>query len=140
MRTLFGPTLGERMLAFAIQWLILAVAVWVAAELVSGIALEGWRAALLVSLILGLLNVYVKPALVALSLPITVLTFGLFLIVINTVLLLATDWVAGELDIRFAVADLWAAILGAIVISIVTFLIGIVVRPGRMARSLSHRI
>jgi putative membrane protein len=136
MRRLFGPTVGERLGAFVIRWLILAVAVWVAAKLVSGISLEGWRATLSVSLVLGLLNAYVKPFLKALALPVTILTFGLFLIAINTLLLLLADWFCQQADIHFAVAGVGAAILGAIVISIVTFVLRIVVTAGRLSRVL----
>src|SRR5688572_22126258 len=58
-----------KLVAFVVTWLITAAAVWVAAEMVGGIHLEGWRSTLLVALILGLLNAYVKPLLVLLGLP-----------------------------------------------------------------------
>jgi putative membrane protein len=81
---------GRTLIAFVVRWLILALAVWAAAAIVGGIDVPDWQSALIVALVLGVLNVLLKPFLVILSLPITILTLGLFLIVINTVLLLCS--------------------------------------------------
>lgn len=88
----------QKLVTFVIRWLITAAAVWVAAELLGGIHLEGWRSTLIVALILGLLNVYIKPILVVLGLPALLMTLGLFLIIINTALLGLTAWIAGKFD------------------------------------------
>jgi putative membrane protein len=117
-----------------LRWLIVAAGVWAAAMLVDGITLEGWESTLVVAGILALLNVYVRPVLRLLSLPITILTFGLFLLIINTALLALTAWIAGQVDqIQFAIDGVLAAFLGALVISLVTFVITRLVNPRRFA-------
>ena len=123
---------NSRTTELAIRWLLLAAAVWVAAELVEGIQLEGLKSTLIVAAILGLLNLYLKPALTLLTLPITIMTLGLFIVVINAALLLLTDWLAVEIGgISFQVEDLGAALLGAIIISIVSMLLDSLIRPAR---------
>jgi putative membrane protein len=106
----------------------------VAAELVEGIRLEGLESTLIVAAILGLLNLYLKPALTLLTLPLTLLTLGLFIVVINAVLLGITDWLVGEIGgINFNVEDAGAALMGALVISVVSMLLDSVIRPARFA-------
>ncbi len=130
----------ERILVLAVRWLILAAAVWAAAEVLPGIALEGWGSTLAVALILGLLNLYVRPVLFWLSIPATIVTLGLFLIVLNAGLLMLADWIANIDDsIRFDVRNLWDAILGALIIGIVSFVIGLFVKPEGIARGMSGR-
>ena len=127
---------SQKLVAFIVRWLILAAAVWVAAELVGGIHLEGWKSTLIVALILGLLNVYLKPLLVFAGFPALILTLGLFLIIINTALLGLTAWIAGKFDsIHFAIDGFWDAFWGAIIISIVSWLLGMVVDPNKIGRS-----
>lgn len=122
------------------RWLILAAAVWVAAEVLPGIRLEGWGSTLIVALILGLLNLYVRPVLFWLSIPATILTLGLFLIVLNAMLLGLADWIANiDDDIRFDVEGVFDAILGAIIISVVSTVIGWFVDAQRIARGVSGR-
>ena len=82
-----------RLVAFVVRWLINAVAVWLAAELVDGIHLDGWQTTLTVALFLGILNQFVKPFLVFIGLPFIVLTLGLFLVLINTAL---WGWLSGS--------------------------------------------
>lgn len=134
------PTTPERIIALAVRWLMLALAVWVAAEVVNGIQLEGWQSTLAVAAILGLLNVYLRPVLFFVSLPLTILTLGLFLIVLNAILLLLTSWIADQItDLQFNVDGLWPAILGAIIISIVGAILRIFVKPEVIARDLTGR-
>lgn len=128
-------TRSEQLIAFLVRWLITAVGVWVAAEIVGGIHLDGWRSVLLVALILGLLNAFVKPVLVFLSIPALLLTLGFFLIIVNTVLLALTAWISGKFDsVHFAVDGFWAAFWGAVIISIVSFLLSQLVNPKKVAR------
>lgn len=130
------PTPAERLTAFIVRWLITAAGVWVAAQLVGGIHLEGAESTLIVALILGLLNAYLKPLLVVGTLPALVMTAGLFLVVINTILLALTAWIAGKFDsIHFAVDSFGAAVWGAIIISLVSFLLSRLVNPERIARN-----
>jgi putative membrane protein len=124
---------NSRIFELAMRWLLLAAAVWVAAELIEGIQLEGLKSTLIVAAILGLLNLYLKPALTLFTLPITIVTLGLFIVVINAALLLLTDWLAEEIGgISFEVEDLGAALLGAIVISIVGMLLDSLIKPARI--------
>jgi putative membrane protein len=118
-----------------VSWLLsTAAAVAVAAWLVDGIYFtgpsSGWSEAehklvplLLVSVILGLVSSFVKPVVTFFSIPFILLTIGLFLLVINALMLMLTAWIAGVLDIGFHVDGFWAAVLGSIVITIVTWVI-----------------
>lgn len=130
-----APSRGSRAVEFVVRWLITAAAVWVAAALIGGIHLDGWRSTLLVALILGLLNAYLKPLLVIGAFPALIMTLGFFLILINTALLALTAWIAGKFDsIKFDVDGFWSAFFGAVIISLVSFLLSRVFNPGRIAR------
>ena len=78
----------------------------------------------IVALVFSLINTFVAPVVKTLSLPFIVITLGLFLLVINALLLMLTDWVAGKLDVTFYVESFGWAVLGAIVISIVNAVLG----------------
>ncbi len=80
-----------------------------------------------VALILGLVTVFVEPVVKIFSLPFIVLTIGLFLLVINALMLLLTAWIAGRVDIGFQVDGFWTALLGAIIITLVTGFIDVAV-------------
>jgi putative membrane protein len=121
-----------------IQVLINAAALYVAQLLVEGIEFDfsqegAWWQFLLVALIFGLVNTFLKPILTILSLPITMVTLGLFLVVINALLLLLVAWISTELALGFTVDGFVPALLGAIIISIVSFLLSMVVGAGRRA-------
>jgi putative membrane protein len=133
------PTRQEKLVAFVVRWAILAAAVWVAARLVDGIHLEGWESTLAVALILGLLNAIVRPILFWISLPLTVLTLGLFLLVLNAAMLGLAAWIAGKFDrVQFAIDGFWDALLGALIITVVSWLIGLFVDPKRVARRFAN--
>jgi putative membrane protein len=141
--TTFGlarrPSRSERFLAFFIRWAVLAVAVWFAAEVVGGIHLEGFRTTVLVALILGLLNAILRPLLFLISLPLTVLTLGFFVLILNTAMLALTAYIAGKFSsLQFSIDGFWAAFFGALIISIVTWVLGWFVNADRIARSFSR--
>lgn len=116
------------------QILINAGALWVAELVVPGITFtEAWWKLLLVAVVFSLVNTFLKPILRILTLPITILTLGLFLLVINAGMLLLTSLVSDQFALGFHVADFWAALLGALVIAIVGFLLSITVGAGRKA-------
>jgi putative membrane protein len=102
-----------------------ALGLWAATRLVPGIRIEGWTSFLLAALLLGVANAILRPVLVVLTLPVTVLTFGLFLLVVNGLMLAL---VAAVLP-SFTIAGLWAAVLGAVVVSITSWLAGRLVFP-----------
>lgn len=117
-----------------IQILINAAALWVAVQLVDGIGFQGeWWKLLLVAVVFSLLNTYLRPILRILSIPLTILTFGIFLLVINALMLLLTDAVSGALNLGFTVDGFGAAFLGAIVVAIAGLLLSLVVGTGRLA-------
>jgi putative membrane protein len=101
----------------------LAVAIW----LFQDITLTGENTGhkiltlILVALLFGLVNLIVKPVVKLLSLPLYILTLGLITLVINALMLLLTSGLAGMLDLSFHVAGFWAAVLGGLIISIVSW-------------------
>ena len=102
-----------------IQVAINAAALWVAVQVVDGIEFLGeWWELLIVALIFALVNTFVRPVLRIVTLPITLITLGLFLLVINAVLLLLTSRISQALDLRFEVTGFWTALGGALVISV----------------------
>lgn len=103
-----------------LRWLVLALAVWAAAGLVPGIDYANWQSLLIAALVLGILNAFVKPVLNFLSLPFIVVTLGLFLLVVNALVLLLAAWLVPG----FHVAGFWSAVGGSLVISIVSFFVG----------------
>jgi putative membrane protein len=107
------------MTAFVIRWLVTTVAVLVAAHLIPGISYEGWGTLLGASLLLGIINAFVRPILLLLSLPWIIITMGLFIFVINALLLMLVS----KIIPAFQVGGFWSAFFGAIVISIVSWLL-----------------
>ncbi len=118
---------------FIIRTIAAAAALWVAIQFIDGIDVNAptntaryWGVLLLVALIFGLVNAIVKPIVKALGCAIIVLTLGLFLLVINAAMLLLTSWISGQLDIPFHVDNFYpAAFWGAIIISVVSWLLGL---------------
>jgi len=117
-----------------VTWLLTnAAAVAVAAWLLDGIRIEGtdWQdkivPLLTVALILGIVTVFVEPVVKVLSLPFIILTIGLFLLVINAFMLLLTSWIADQADVGFHVSGFWTALVGSIIITIVTGFIDVAV-------------
>jgi putative membrane protein len=96
-----------------------AVAVYFADWLLEGIYAKDFWTALWVALLLGLLNAFVRPLLQVISVPLIIVTFGLFLLVINAVMLLFVS----ELVADFEVKGFWPALWGSLVISLVTYLL-----------------
>lgn len=117
---------------FLIRIVATAVALAVTTALVSGITLEADgttadRALVLlgVALVFGLVNVLIRPIVRLLTLPLFVLTLGLFTFVVNALMLLLTSWASDQLDLPFHVDGFGPALLGAVVISVVSFLLNL---------------
>ena len=106
------------MLGFLIRILIVAAGLWLATELVPGIEIKGAWTLLGAALLLGLVNPIMRPLLILLTLPITVLTLGLFLLVINAGTLALVAWAFDD----FSIAGFWPAVLGAIIVSLTGWL------------------
>jgi putative membrane protein len=114
------------MLSFLKRWLITTVSVWVAANIVSGIHSDRSSGLLLAALVLGLLNAFVRPAMVVLSLPLVVLTLGLFMLVINALLL----WSVGLVLKDFHVDSFGAAFWGSVIISLTSLVLNSLTKSG----------
>ena len=106
-------------MGFLLRVLINAAALWVAASLIPGITLRDLRYTLLAALVLGLINAIVRPVLIFLTLPITLMTLGLFIFVLNAFCL----WLTSRLVPGFEVHGFGAAFLGALVISAVSWML-----------------
>ena len=98
-------------------WLINAIALVAVAYLLAGIRVDSFITALVAALVLGLVNTVVRPILVLLTLPVTVLTLGLFIFVINGLLF----WFVGSFISGFVVAGFWWGVIGAVAYSIVSW-------------------
>lgn len=113
---------------FVIRLVVNAAAVFLAANLVPGIAVSGFGKALLAGLILGFVNAIIRPILFILTLPFTIVTLGLFIFVVNAICLALVAWVVPG----FTIHGFWAAFFGAIVISLVSWLLHAVIdEPNR---------
>ena len=123
---------------FLVRWAITAGAVAVAAWLVPGIYVDEphriW-AVLLVALVLGLVNAFIRPIVTLLSCGCIVLTLGLFTLVINAFMLLLAEWVTVELlGLGFHVDGFWNALLGSVIISIVSLVASSLIGKGRLEK------
>ncbi|MBU2490657.1 MAG: phage holin family protein [Proteobacteria bacterium] len=115
-----------------IRWLILTSSILLTAYLVEGVRVEGFFSALFAAAVLGILNTFVRPVFLILSLPVTFLTLGLFILVINAVLLL----MAGGVVPGLSISGFWSALFGSVCISLVSFVLNsfIVRKDGRGTR------
>jgi putative membrane protein len=84
----------------AVAWAVNVAALWVADELFERVTSSGWRALIVAGLVFGVVNTIVKPVLVVLSLPVVLITLGLFLFVLNMAMLALTDWIVSGFDIE----------------------------------------
>ena len=101
------------------KWLLSATALLAVTQLYSGVELQGFAAALVAAFVIGLFNVFLRPLLILLTLPVTVLTMGLFLFIINALLF----WAAALLLEGFQVRDFAAALLGSLLYSLFSLVI-----------------
>lgn len=101
-----------------VVWLLNAVALLAVAYILPGIVVASFGSAMLAALVLGLLNALIKPVLILLTLPITIVTLGLFLFVLNALVF----WFAGSILKGFVVEGFWWAVLGAIFYSVISTL------------------
>ena len=107
-------------MSFIVHWLIVAVALWVTTAIVPGVRVANYTTLALAALVLGLVNALVRPVLLIVTLPLTIITLGLFYLVVNGLAFgLAAALVPG-----FTVTSFGAAVLGALVVSIVSWGIG----------------
>jgi putative membrane protein len=114
------------MVAFIAHLLVTAALLLLVASLVSGIQVRGWGPAVIAALVLGLVNAFVRPLMVLLTLPLTVLTFGLFLLVVNALMLQLVAAVVPGMRVQGCTA----ALVGSLVLSLLNLGIEMVTAPG----------
>ncbi|KRC88963.1 hypothetical protein ASE25_13465 [Terrabacter sp. Root85] len=121
------------LLNFALRTVVNAVALGVAAWAIPGITFGGgstgqviWTV-VLVALIFGILNAFIKPIIKLISLPLIILTLGLFVFIVNALMLELTSWLAGKLDLPFHVEHFfWDAVFGGLIITFVSMLLSFI--------------
>ena len=124
-----------------LRWIVIAIALAVAAWTVPGIEVTGQNgtiAVLLMAIVFGIVNAFIRPLITLLSCPLVLLTLGLFTLVINGLCFSLSSWIAQSLGIGFVVNGFWPAFWGAIVVSIVSFLLSLFL-PDKNERSASAR-
>lgn len=113
-----------------LRLVINAIALYAATQIgIPGLSFKGeWYTMLIVAFIFGLVNALIRPLLTVLTCPLIALTFGLFTFIINAVMLALTGWLAGQLGLGFMVDGFWAALVGALVVSIVSWALTLFIR------------
>jgi putative membrane protein len=125
---------------FVIRTVVTAIALWVATLIVSGIEVSGAGPVanvftlLLVALIFGLINAFLKPLIKIVGCVFYILTLGLIALVVNALLFLLTGWLADVFNLPFQVDGFWSAFWGAIVVGVVSWLVGLAI-PDRQSRA-----
>ena len=115
-------------MAFFVRWLVNAAALWVATRIVPGVTYTGgWVPFLGVALIFGVVNAFIRPVAKVLTFPLIILTLGIFSLVVNGLMLWLTSALSGALDLGFHVRGFWAAFFGALVVSIVSTLLSMLI-------------
>ncbi|BCS34097.1 hypothetical protein TBR22_A33260 [Luteitalea sp. TBR-22] len=112
-------------MGFLLHWAIVAAALWLAAYLVPGVRVSSVSALLVAAFVLGLVNALVRPVLTILTLPITIITLGLFYLVVNG----AAFALAAALVPGFDLAGFGSAVMGALLVSIVSWVLGALFAP-----------
>lgn len=126
-------------MGFLVRLLTTAAALWVTTYVVSGIDVSGTSTAdnaltlIVVAFIFGVVNAVLKPIIKVVGCVFYLLTLGLFALVVNALLFLLTDWIAGVFDLPFHVNGFWPAFWGAIVVAIVSWVISVIL-PDRFER------
>jgi len=105
---------------FLIHWLVIGLALWVTAYILPGVDVDSTKALAIAAVVLGLVNALIRPILTILTLPITIVTLGLFYLLVNGF----TFFIASKLVPGFHVGGFWWAVLGALVVSIISSFVG----------------
>jgi len=108
-----------------IAWIINALALFALPYVFTGIHVTNFISALIAALVLAIINTIIRPILVLLTLPVTILTLGLFIFIINGLLF----WFVGSIDLGFRVDDFWTGVFGYIVYSVISWLLSALLLP-----------
>ncbi len=121
-----------QLLTLAIRLGANAIALWAASDIVSGFQIDGWPSLLATAAIFGVVNALITPVVQMIGCPLSLLTLGIFSLVINAAMLALTVWIAGELDLKVEIHGFWAAFFAALIVTVVSwFLSTFVGRPLR---------
>lgn len=116
---------------FLLHWLVTTIALWLALRFVPGLSVAGdqWTGLIVMALLLGLVNAIIRPVVSLLSLPVTILSLGLFTFIINAAMLFLASWLTQQLNPAspFLIEGWIAAIVGAIVVTIVSAVLSVLV-------------
>jgi len=116
-------------LPFIVRLLVNALALWVATRLVDGVTFSGdWMSMLGVALVFGVVNAFVRPIATVLTFPLIIVTFGIFLMILNGLMLILTSRLSDALGFGFHVSGFGAAFWGALVVSIVSTVLSVMMR------------
>ena len=113
------------MLSFLIKWVVNIIALFVVIHTVAGVSASNWQAMIVAALIIGLLNAFLRPVLILLTLPFTIASLGLFTLIINAFMF----YLASKFVIGFNVAGFWSAFWAALLFSILSFILSLVFTP-----------
>lgn len=124
-------------MSFIIRLLVNAAALWVATRIVPGVTFDGGVGPfLVVALLFGVINATLRPLMKILTFPLILLTLGIFALVVNGLMLWLLSSLSSSLGLGFHVSGFWSAFFGALVVSIVSALLSLTVRPNDHARSI----
>lgn len=113
------------MIYLLIRWILNAIVLWIVAFLTPGVSFTSNWSILVTSLVFGLINAVIRPLVILLTLPVNILTLGLFTLIINALMF----WLASTMVKGFEVADFWAAFWAALIYWLITLLIGMIEKP-----------
>lgn len=123
------------MAGILVRWLIITLAILIVPHLVSGVRVEGFGTALLAAAIIGVLNALVRPVLIILTLPLTIVTLGVFILIINALLF----QLAGAMVSGLQIDSFWSAFFGSLVVTLVSWVVSFTVAGGGGERSAVNR-
>lgn len=115
------------MIQMLVRWVVSALVILVSAYLLPGIHLQDFVTALIIAVVLGVINAVLRPILIILTLPITIITFGLFLLVINALLIMLTAYIVPG----FRVDSFWWALLFGLIVSVFNALVSLLYKPSK---------
>ena len=117
-----------------VRFVVNLAGLWLAAAIVPGITIDDWQSLVAGTAIFAIANTLLKPLATMLSCCLIIVTFGLFVVVINAAMLGVTAWAAGQIGLNFRVDGFWSAVFGALVISAVSLVAAMLIRPPRVQR------
>ncbi len=121
--------MGYGLLRFFIFWGVNTLSLWVADELFDGIMFRELQSLFISGLLLGVVNTFIRPLLVLLTLPLSVVTLGFFVLVINALMLLLVAWLVPG----FVVAGFWSGFIVALFVSVLSFVVNSIIGANRVA-------